>query len=149
MIRRNKLSSIGAVSALAMLPLAFGGEPQPGGFDIPWHTIDGGGATFSTGGGFQVGGTIGQPDASSTMMTGGGFALTGGFWAISGPGIVPTCFGDIAPQPSGDSVVNTADLLAVINAWGACPGCPADLNNDLVVNTADLLAIINAWGPCP
>jgi hypothetical protein len=36
---------------------------------------------------------------------------------------------------------------AIINSWGACAGCPADIapppNGDNVVNTADLLAIIN------
>jgi hypothetical protein len=50
---------------------------------------------------------------------------------------------------TGDSNVNTADLLAVINNWGPCPGCPADITGDGNVNTADLLAVINAWGACP
>jgi hypothetical protein len=58
----------------------------------------------------------------------------------------------VLPCPSDinhDNVVNTADLLAVINTWGPCPGCPTDLNGDGNVNTADLLAVINAWGNCP
>ena len=41
------------------------------------------------------------------------------------------------------------DLLAVINAWGSCANCPADLNDDGLVNVNDLLAVINAWGACP
>jgi hypothetical protein len=45
------------------------------------HTIDGGGGT-STGGVYSVTGTIGQPDASTTIMTGGNFSLTGGFWSL-------------------------------------------------------------------
>ena len=49
-------------------------------FTIHWHTIDGGGGT-STGGVFTVNGTIGQPDAGGPM-TGGGYSLTGGFWAL-------------------------------------------------------------------
>jgi hypothetical protein len=65
-----------------------------------------------------------------------------------------TCTGDIAPV-GGNGAVDVDDLLAVINAWGACANpndCPADIapagGND-VVNVDDLLAIINAWGPCP
>jgi len=51
------------------------------GYAINWHTIDGGGGT-STGGVYSVSGTIGQPDASQQPMTGGNYALTGGFWAL-------------------------------------------------------------------
>ncbi len=49
------------------------------GYDLSWYTIDGGGATFSTGGGYSLGGTIGQPDAGS--LSGGSYQLTGGFWS--------------------------------------------------------------------
>jgi len=52
-------------------------SPQSG-YDLSWYTIDGGGATFSTGGSYSLGGTIGQPDAG--MMSGGSFTLVGGFW---------------------------------------------------------------------
>jgi len=55
-------------------------------YSIDWHTIDGGGGT-STGAVFTIGGTIGQPDAGGPM-TGGGYSLTGGFWAL--PVGVPT-----------------------------------------------------------
>src|SRR5712691_6329495 len=56
-------------------------------YDIPWHTIDGGGNTVaSTGGSFAVSGTIGQPDASSfaAPMSGGSYSLVGGFWPVAG-----------------------------------------------------------------
>ena len=54
---------------------------------------------------------------------------------------------------TGDGTVNVSDLLAVINAWGACvppcpPACAADVNGDCAVNVADLLSVINAWGMC-
>ena len=62
------------------------------------------------------------------------------------------CPADIAPQPSGDGVVNAADLLMVINNWGINAG-PADIapppNGNGVVNAADLLMVINSWGACP
>lgn len=127
---------IGLISANVLA-----GPPQ---FDLTWHTIDGGGGT-STGGSFDLSGTIGQPDAGPTM-TGGSFALVGGFW----PGIEGAlpCPADIAPQPSGDGEVNVSDLLLVIAEWGN-PGGPADINNDADVNVTDLLAVIAAWGPCP
>ena len=50
-----------------------------GGYDLTWNSIDGGGATFSTGGGYSLGGTIGQADAGAA--SGGAYALSGGFWA--------------------------------------------------------------------
>ncbi len=61
--------------------LAFAGGH---GLTIDWHTIDGGGAMQSTGGGFTLDGTIGQADAG--VLTGGGFQLTGGFWFEQPPG---------------------------------------------------------------
>jgi hypothetical protein len=47
---------------------------------IDWHQLSGGGGS-SAGGNFSVSGTIGQPDAGSTM-SGGNFSLTGGYWSI-------------------------------------------------------------------
>lgn len=71
----------------------------------------------------------------------------------SGP--KPYCPADIAPVPGGNSLVNSGDLLAVINSWGPCPpppaNCPADIapaGGDGQVNTADLLLVINSWGQC-
>ena len=49
-------------------------------YSIDWFTIDGGGGT-STGGVYQVSGTVGQPDAGPTM-SGGNYSVDGGFWSI-------------------------------------------------------------------
>jgi hypothetical protein len=49
-----------------------------GGYDLSWSTVDGGGATWSEGSGYSLGGTIGQPDAG--VLSGGGYTLAGGFW---------------------------------------------------------------------
>lgn len=117
-----------------------------GGYDLSWHTIDGGGGT-STGGGYTLSGTIGQPDAGT--MSGGSYTLTGGFWA--GGDVepkTPSCPGDF----NGDSVIDVSDLLILLGAWGPCadPGnCPPDLNGDGVVDVSDLLLVLGAWGPCP
>ncbi len=80
----KKLSLLVAVAALllvASLALAMDG------YDLMWWTVDGGGGTFSTGGGYSLGGTAGQPDAG--LMEGGEYTLAGGFW----PG------GVAAPEP--------------------------------------------------
>lgn len=59
------------------------------------------------------------------------------------------CKGDT----NNSGAVNVDDLLAVINSWGPCAGCPADIapqpNGNDVVNVDDLLMVINFWGPCP
>ncbi len=67
------------LSLLASVALAQSG----GGYDLTWNTVDGGGYTWSEGGGYALGGTIGQPDAGT--LSGGGYTLTGGFW---GGGVV-------------------------------------------------------------
>ena len=48
------------------------------GYTLDWWTVDSGGATSSAGGGYSLGGTLGQPDAGAS--TGGSYALSGGFW---------------------------------------------------------------------
>ena len=62
------------LSLLASVALAQSG----GGYDLTWNTVDGGGYTFSEGGGYSLGGTVGQPDAG--VLSGGGYTLAGGFW---------------------------------------------------------------------
>ena len=49
-------------------------------YTIDWFTVDGGGGT-STGGTYQVMGTIGQPDAGPPAHA-GGYMLQGGFWGV-------------------------------------------------------------------
>jgi len=49
-------------------------------FSVDWYKVAGGGGT-STGGTYEVSGTIGQPDASGAM-SGGNYSVTGGFWSL-------------------------------------------------------------------
>jgi len=49
-------------------------------YRLDWHSIDGGGGA-SAGGGYQLSGTIGQPEATLEPLTGGSYTLEGGFWA--------------------------------------------------------------------
>jgi hypothetical protein len=83
-MRRYRVSLALVVLVLVALGLGFAGlarvdAQSGGGYDLTWSSIDGGGLMFSTGGGYSLGGTIGQADAG--VLTGGGYALNGGFWA--------------------------------------------------------------------
>ncbi len=72
-----------SATVLGLLLAAFIGSQtaaQAQSYTIDWYKIAGGGGT-STGGTYQVSGTIGQPDASGAM-SGGQYSVTGGFWAL-------------------------------------------------------------------
>jgi hypothetical protein len=47
-------------------------------YDLSWHTVDGGGGA-SSGSGYTLTGTAGQPDAGT--LSGASYTLAGGFWA--------------------------------------------------------------------
>jgi len=76
---QNHKSAIGGMILLLLL-WALRVHAQTN-YSVDWFTIDGGGGT-STGDVYSVSGTIGQPDASQQIMTGGNYTLTGGFWAL-------------------------------------------------------------------
>jgi hypothetical protein len=61
---------------------------------------------------------------------------------VTSNGTLGAKLGDI----DGDGDVDTADLLALLAAWGPCEGCPEDLNGDGLVNTSDLLTLLANWG---
>jgi hypothetical protein len=52
---------------------------------------------------------------------------------------------------SGNGVVDTDDILAVLSAWGPCedPECPGDADGDGEAGVNDILMIISGWGNCP
>ena len=68
------------IALIFLLVLAFSICAPAQTYSIDWYKIAGGGGT-STGGTYQVTGTIGQHDAGGPM-TGGSYSLTGGFWAL-------------------------------------------------------------------
>ena len=72
--------------AAPLLAQTGGGPADAGGagYGLAWSTVDGGGHTFSRGGTYTLGGTAGQPDAG--LLAGGGYTLSGGFWAGSTAG---------------------------------------------------------------
>ena len=118
-----------------------GGEPMLGGtdYDLSRNSIDGGGVMRSTGGDFELSGTIGQPDASLTPHTAdlgnnNYYALAGGYWPAFN-----IC------------VVDLDDLQNFVMFWlesGA--GIPADIDNSGLVDLADFSDLNFYWlGLCP
>ena len=72
-----------AARLLSSVPTSLG--LSAGRYDATWFTIDGGGEMSSTGGAYELAGTIGQPVASSFAMpmTGGGVTFSA---SRGGPG---------------------------------------------------------------
>ncbi len=119
-------------------------------FTLDWYTFDGGGALWTTGGTFELSGTIGQPDASVIPMTGGTFELVGGFWPVAA--LPPACPGDC----NCDGRVDFGDInpfVAVLGGAAPCSFENCDINGDGVINFGDInpfVALLSGGGgPCP
>lgn len=145
-----------------------------GGYDLTWSTIDSGGAMFSLGGSYELGGTIGQPDAGA--LSGGKYELGGGFWfGETGTPCVAafdcvddeannacnhaTCpggecsyvcvrFGDAKSPPNG--IINLNDILCVLAGFANINDCAeGDLQpcgGNALINLEDILGVLNAFG---
>jgi hypothetical protein len=134
-MRSSLITITGAAACLLAVTRGFGQ------FEIDWHTLDGGGATFSTGGSYQIGGTIGQPDAQAPpVMAGASFELMGGFWVVAN---VCYCPGDM----NSDGVKNGLDVqkfIGCVISGGNCTCADVDAANgvnidDVAVFVDDLL----------
>ena len=78
-----KRRTVGITVSLSLITATFAAAQD---YDLSWYTIDGGGEMFTTGGDYELSGTIGQPDAGE--LSGGSFQLTGGFWFSLGEALV-------------------------------------------------------------
>ena len=116
-------------------------------FSMDWYTIDGGGGK-SSGGTFELNGTIGQPDAGA-VMTGGGFELTGGF------GVAQINLQIILGDANGDSVFSNLDIAAFVLALtnpvayqamfpDVDPDVVLDMNGDGVFDNLDIASFVAA-----
>jgi hypothetical protein len=146
------------ILALAFLGVALAATPALAQYEINWWTVDGGGATFSIGGGYRLGGTIGQPDAG--VLAGGDYTLYGGFWAVASPAVCPgdsNCDGDIdfddidffVAALGGEPAWNALHL-ALLGAPPTCPYENNDVNGDGAVDFDDIDPFVAVIGtPCP
>ena len=57
------------------------------------------------------------------------------------PKCVSNCNGDV----DGDGVINVADILGIVTAWGS-HNANADVNDDGNVDVNDLLIVMANWG---
>jgi len=115
-------------------------------YDIDWRTVHGGGEMFSTGGDYELGGTIGQPDVNELVMSGRTYSLTGGFWAV------PPCWclSDMNNDGlrNGEDIQDFVDCLLAVRVNCAC----ADLDTSGVLDMTDVATFISgllAGGTCP
>ncbi len=99
-------------------------------YSIDWWTVDGGGGT-STGGVYTVSGTIGQPDAGT--MTGGNYALVGGFWGLIAA----------VQTPGAPLLTITRSNTLVIVSW------PAPATGWVLEQTNALLVLSAGWPQVP
>src|SRR5262245_26125100 len=95
-----------------LLALALAASPahaQSGGsYAINWSNLSAGGAMFSSGGNYRLGGTLGQADRGT--MSGGVYDVMAGFWTPKGTltvdappptdGATPVAFMAFAPAPN-------------------------------------------------
>jgi hypothetical protein len=77
---RGTVSKLLAVVCLGglLLGLTWVVLAAPAALSLQWWTVDGGGGIASQGGGYELSGTAGQPDAG--VLSGGVYTLGGGFW---------------------------------------------------------------------
>lgn len=100
-------------------------------FDLSWHTVDGGGATTTTGSGFEMSATIAQSDAGS--MVGEGWELSGGFWLVPQACEVPA-------DLNGDGFADALDIQGFVNCiMGFDDECVcAQMDEDPTLGDADV-----------
>jgi hypothetical protein len=122
----NILVCAGALAGGAGMALA----QSSGAFDINWSTFNGGGGP-SVGGNFSLNGTIGQPDAG-TSLNGGGFTITAGFWAGASEAVPRLSIrlgaaGTVIlnwPNPSTGFVLEESTSLSAQAGWTAVTQTP-------------------------
>jgi hypothetical protein len=92
-------------------------------YSINWYKIAGGGGT-STNSNYSLSGTIGQPDAANAM-TGGGYSVTGGFWA----------FLSVLQTPGAPTLYITYSTNTVTVYWQNVSGWNLQTNSNLTMTS--------------
>ena len=102
-----------ALTCLLTILVTFDAQAQvTNDHELRWKTLDGGGGTFSAGGEYVLGGSIGQPDAG--RHGGANYRLAAGFWSATreqppqAPGALG-CVGRITP-PSWTVTLHWIDM---------------------------------------
>lgn len=126
-VRKFRVHSIAWAVAASTALMATAGEPT---YEMIRSSFDGGGTMSSTGGDYELAGTIGQPDAGT--MSGGDFSLSGGFWFPLAP---TDCNED-----GGVTLLDYDEFESCLDGpdGGVSPGCECyDVNRSGAVDLAD------------
>ena len=142
-LRRLRHARMLWMGCTPLMLIAAPAAAQP--WSVNWNTVDDGGATFSTGGPYSVGGTIGQPDAGS--CTNATYFVAGGFWSV----VLSNCYANcdsstIAP------ILNVNDFVCFTNRFAS--GSPyANCDNSTlapILNVNDYICFNNRFAVgCP
>jgi hypothetical protein len=129
-LRNMPLVSLAALTLFAAVTTA---APE-----IPWSTIDGGGTMNTSGGTFTLSGSIAQADATTFTgaLSGGSFAIAGGFWTVA----APTCAADF----NGDGFLDFTDFDDFVTAFEGGLAS-ADFNADGFLDFTDFDDFVNAF----
>lgn len=80
----KQVSTKTALTLASMVAITAASMAAAADYTLTWWTIDGGGVMHSSGGVYELSGTIGQPEAGTHR--GGSLTVTGGFWFAYRPG---------------------------------------------------------------
>ena len=132
------MQCIPKLGLLACVSAALLGRSAEAELEIVRSTVDGGGVMRSSGGSYEVSGTIGQPDGGT--MAGGPFDLTGGFWFPIEAG---DCDEDglVSLRDAGGFVVCMAGPARPTKASCRC----FDVDGSGAVDLADFAAVQSAY----
>ncbi len=104
---------------------------------LKWISINGGGASFGSGGPLKLGYTVGQ--SVSGAGSGGGLNLGIGFWQA-------TCAA-LKGDMNFDDIYTSADVVLLLNCTylglGSCDACFSDVNCDGILTSADVVLELN------
>ena len=99
---------------------------------------------FSSGGDFELGGSIGQPDAG--VMTGGDFELVGGFWAVAAAAPCDPCDMDCDGMVNAFDIEPFLELLFDPNPQPCAP-CTGDVDGNGDINSFDIEPFLECLFP--
>ncbi len=140
-MNRKMKTTMPTLMLFLIIPL---GLVTAGDFEIEWYTVDGGGEMRSSGGDFELSGTIGQPDTDE--MSGGPYTWDGGIWAV------PPCW--CMSDMNNDGLRNgrdVEDFIRCMFATGSNCAC-ADVEPGGYLDMDDVAEFVNgllAGDACP
>ena len=146
LFRRGRDRAVALTLALGLTATAVYGQTG-GDFDLTWNTVAAGGGA-SSGGSFEVDGTVGQVDTAT--MSGAAFTLSGGFWGAFAAVAPVACVGDCdrSGVVSVDELAKMASIALGVASLSTCRD--GDRNSDGKITVDEIVAAVsNLLASCP